>query len=360
MKRLLAIALLALAARPAAGQVADDLRRAIAEYEKTNVEQAKQIFATILASRQVVTTEQRVTAYKYLGAYWALSSLPGARDSANSFFVAAIDYDPFTNLDPNVFAPDEVNAFARARRAIFRVGIQPPEPKALYPTTNADSSTYTFQIVSTRPARMTATIVKLGTQNVEEVVATMNSEGVRPVIWNGLVNNQRADTGLYEFRLDATDAERSGTTPVTERQRFRVDHLHARLEDSIPPFRDVLQGFTDTLRSRYSGARPWKDGAKGAVIASLAGALPFIAMSQYKNMSGWQSHFGIGIALGAVAGGGAAMYATSHRDDARAVAENARRRQLRAQFNAGVAARNADRLQKTILIIRPLTSATGG
>lgn len=74
-------------------------------------------------------------------------------------------------------------------------------------------------------------------------------------------------------------------------------------------------------------------------------------------MSSWTPHLAVGVGLGIVAGSGAMWYATSHRDDARAAAENARRRNLRARFNAGVTARNRARLDKTILIIRPLTAA---
>jgi hypothetical protein len=359
---LAALALLALGARSAAAQsVADQLATAKEAYAKSNVELAKNIFATIIASRQQVTPEQRVTAYKYLGAYWALQSSPGARDSANSFFLAAIDYDPFTDLDRNIFAADEQAAFARARASIFRVGVAPVEPKALDPTsTKPDSSRYTFRIVSTRGARMTVSVVSIADQNRKEILATMgNSDGVRDVVWNGLINNQRADTGLYRVQVEAVDNAKGGSTPVIEQQQFRIDHFVAQLEDTLPSFRDVNFGGTDTLRSRYSSAKPYIDGAKGAFVASLAAAIPYIVISQTqrKAMTGRDTHLGIGISLGAIAGTGAAWYATVHRDDARAARENERRRNAREAFNAGVRARNRARLDKTILIIRPLSSA---
>ena len=360
MKRFASLALLLAAAMPATAQqsVAEQLELAKEAYEKSNTELAKNLFATIIASRQQVTPEQRVTAYKYLGAYWALQSSPGARDSANSFFLAAIDYDPFTDLDRKIFAADEQSAFARARAAIFKVGIQPVEPKAIDPTSaNPDSSRYTFRIVSTRAARMTVTIVNLADPSKQEVMPTIgNGEGVRDVVWNGLVNNVRADTGLYELKLEADDNVRQGTR-VTERQRFRIDHVHAKLEDTLPSFRDVNLGGTDTLRSRYSSAKPYGEGARGLFIASIAVAIPFIAVSQRQDMSQWKSHLGLGVALGVVGGIGGYTYANKHRDDARAVAENTRRRDERARFNAGVVSRNRARLDKTILIIKPLTSA---
>lgn len=360
MKRLAALALLALGTRSAVAQsVADQLATAKEAYAKSNVELAKNIFATIIASRQQVTPEQRVTAYKYLGAYWALQSSPGARDSANSFFLAALDFDPFTDLDRTIFATDELSAFNRARAGIFRVGVQPVEAKALDPTsTKPDSSRYTFRVVSTRGARMTVSVVSIADPNKKEILATMgNSDGVRDVVWNGLINNQLADTGLYRVQLDAVDNTKGGST--TEQQQFRIDHFVAQLEDTLPAFKDVNFGGTDTLRSRYSAGKPYTDGAKGAFVAALAAALPALAFTytQRKEMSSWSSHFGVGISLGAIAGTGAAWYATAHRDDAMAVKENERRRNARAAFNAGVRARNRARLDKTILIIRPLSSA---
>jgi len=353
-----------MAARTAAAQVTP-VAQLVSEgedaYKKSNTELAKNRFASIIASRQQVTPAQRITAYKYLGGYWALQSSTGARDSAASFFAAAIDLDPFTDLDRDIFAADEQAAFARTRANMFRVGIQPVEAKALDPSSaKPDSSTYTFHVVSTRAARMVATIVKLNdAANTQEVIATMsNSEGVRDIVWNGLVNNVRADTGLYEFKLDATDG-RNQAPPATERQRFRVEHFHARLEDTLPSFRDVNLGGTDTLRSRFSSAKPYTDGAKGLFIASLAAGLPIIAFQtdERSGMSSWKSHFAIGISLGAIAGAGAAWYANAHRDDSRASRENTRRRDERARFNAGVVARNRARLDKTILVIRPLSTA---
>jgi hypothetical protein len=351
-----------LSASSAAAQtsVADQLARAIDAYRTSRVEEAKTAFASIIASRQQVTNEQRVTAYKYLGAYWALQSSPGARDSATSFFLAAIDLDPFVELDRNIFAADEQNAFAIAKRATPKIGIAPIEPKSLDPS-NPDSARYIFRIVSTRQARLTATIAKLNDPaNTQEVIATIGQgEGVRDIPWNGLINNARADSGLYEFRLEAEDAARAGTV-TRERQRFLVQHVTARLEDTIPSFRDVNLGGTDTLRSRHSSARPYGEGARGAFIAMVAGAVPLVVLSQRKNMSQWGSHLGVGIALGAIGGIGGYTYASRNLDDARAVAENARRRDARAKFNAEVVARNRARMDKTILVIRPLTAGLGG
>lgn len=348
----------------ARAQIAADIIRGQSEYQKSQMEAAKNTFATIIASRQQVKNEDRVIAYKYLGAYWALQSSPGARDSASSFFRAALDFDPFTDLDRTIFAADEQNAFARAKLEIFKIGLGPIRSKVIDTrSTKPEESIYTFSVVSTHIARTVAEIRKVGNADMKHTFPTItNHDGIREFQWDGLINSQRADTGLYEFVVTANDNIIRATPPAVETQRFRVEHVYSPLEDTLPDFRNVAAGGTDTLRSRYSRALPYTDAAKGLFLGSVAGALPFVAFNRLNRtaMSGWASHWGVGISLGAIAGIGAATYATSHRDDANAARENARRRNLRAQFNADVIARNKARLDKTILVIRPLTSAGTG
>lgn len=364
MRKLAALLVLMVAAGAARAQTttpADALIQAQAAYEKSNYELARTLFSTIISSRLQVTDSQKVVAYTYLGAYWSLQNSAGARDSANSFFWAALDYDPFTDLDRNKFAPDEVAAFGRAKAAIFKIGIKPVEWKALAPTSSVgDSARYNFRIAATHSARAVIEIASLtpGKQDVKQSFPTISLDGVRDIPWDGLINTQRADTGLYVFRVTATDQLPGRTAQtITETQTFRIDHFHAPLEEELPPFKDVTFGGTDTLKSRIPTSRTIADGVKGLFIASAAIALPAIAFSNKSDMSSATSHAMIGASLGILGGGGAALYANRHRDDARAAAENARRRNLRNTFNAGVRARNAARLDKTILIIRPLTAA---
>src|SRR5207247_2292682 len=66
-----------------------------------------------------VTRDQRVDAYKYLGACLAVA---GKRDSAVLYFRAAIERDPFTDLDPSLFTPAQLATFGEARR---RIGLCP-------------------------------------------------------------------------------------------------------------------------------------------------------------------------------------------------------------------------------------------
>src|SRR4051812_6304888 len=101
-----------LSASRAQQAVEADLQKAKDMYAASNIEGARSILTSILTGKAQVSTEQKVTAYKYLGGYWALQNKP---DSASSYFIAALDYDPFATLDPKEFAPDEQAAFARAR-----------------------------------------------------------------------------------------------------------------------------------------------------------------------------------------------------------------------------------------------------
>src|SRR5688572_14735354 len=100
MRRLIAPLLLA---APAAvfgqGSTADQLRRAVDMYNNFNIEGARPILQQIISPSNVmrVEPEERVTAYKYLGASFAVLDKP---DSAAIFFTAALDFDPFTDLDP--------------------------------------------------------------------------------------------------------------------------------------------------------------------------------------------------------------------------------------------------------------------
>jgi hypothetical protein len=348
-----------IAATPARGRaqqaVEADLQRAQAMYAASNVEGARSIFGAILASKSQVTTEQKVTAYKYLGGYWVLQNKP---DSAASYFIAALDYDPFATLDATVFAPDEQAAFARARGKIFKIGIQPVEAAVLDPLSSDPAKrSYTFRVVSTHMAALNVELISLTDsirQGRETFPTISQNDGPRDIPWTGLINTQRADSGLYEFRVSATDLLNRGNPPIRETHKFRIQHVYAPLEDTLPTFVDVNAGGLDTLKSRLSGLVPVSDGVKGMFIAGFAASLPFVALSQHAGMSGWRSHFAAGIALGLTSGVVASWWGATHREDAAAKGENARRTQTRAAYNAGVRVRNQARLNRTILILRPV------
>ena len=115
------------------------LDRAVQLYGDLNVEAARPILLEILSPtyQQKFTTEQKVTALKYLGASYAVLDKP---DSAVTFFLAALDYDPFTDLDPNKFTATELAAFSQAKARIFKVAISPIEPRVLDARSNRGDS----------------------------------------------------------------------------------------------------------------------------------------------------------------------------------------------------------------------------
>jgi hypothetical protein len=356
MKKVVALlALLLVSPRLGRAQVADSIKKAEIAYAASNFELARSLFSSILAGKMQVTTEDRVTAYKYLGGYWALQ---GRADSASGYFVPMLDLDPFASLDQRDFAQDEQNAFNRARLQIFKIGIQPVLAKTVLNPLSTDpkDKTYTFRIASTHMASIEVTLVNLRadqTQGTETFPTISRNDGARDITWNGVINTQLADSGTYELRVVGTDQLKSAP-PYTATLRFKVDRVFAPLETPLPPFADVKTGGTDTLTSRLSGFVPLLDGTKGMFVAGLAAALPFIALSERSRMSGYASHWGAGIALGLTSGTIAAWWGATHRDDTAAKDENARRVAVRARYNADVDARNKDRIAKTILIIRPV------
>src|ERR1041385_9272252 len=78
----------------------------------------------------------------YLGACLALA---GKRDSAVLYFRAAIERDPFTDLDPTQFTPAQLATFAEARRRTLAVAVRPVQPARVDPRT----ARVTFIVVAT-------------------------------------------------------------------------------------------------------------------------------------------------------------------------------------------------------------------
>ena len=109
MRKVLAlVACLATAPTIAGAQsTADLIAQGIKAYEAFNVEGARPLFAQIISPSYLnkVSDEERVTAYKYLGASYAVLA---NTDSAKRFFIAALDFDPFTDLDPAKFSESEI------------------------------------------------------------------------------------------------------------------------------------------------------------------------------------------------------------------------------------------------------------
>ena len=192
MRRLALIAFLATAPSVVAAQTTQDLLdKGIKAYVAFDVEQARPLFEQIISPSNInqVSPLQRVTAYKYLGASYAVLAKP---DSAERFFIAALDFDPFTDLDPTLFAGSELNAFNIAKTKIFRAGMDPLKSRVVNP--RADSTFYQFRIVTTHRASVTLELVSQD-QKIEKSIQQLESR--RKFLESQLINS---DSDTIEAR----------------------------------------------------------------------------------------------------------------------------------------------------------------
>jgi len=131
----------------------DRLERAKALYEQFNIEAARPILLNIISPSyiQQVSAEHKAIAYKYLGASYAVLANP---DSARLFFIGALDFDPFTDLDPTKFAASELASFNLAKSQIFKLAIKPVgTPSLVVPRITGDSSgSYVFRLITLQRA----------------------------------------------------------------------------------------------------------------------------------------------------------------------------------------------------------------
>lgn len=349
MTRLAAALLLMLAAAPplaAQSNTAEMLQRAKRLYGEVEVEQSLAILRQIIspASPYVVSPEQRVEAYKYLGAALALQPGPAKRDSAVTYFRAAIERDPFVDLDAQSFSPGQLSAFGDARDRTFAAAVRPVRGDTLVPGRNQ----ITFQAFTTHRARLRVELHAV--EGARRTLYDGDNDGLREVRWDGLLGDGAlAPPGRYE--LDVIGASRLVLLTDTASAYLDVTQLHPPLEDTLAPFASG-----DLLPEQYPTSVATGDLLKGLGVA--AGALLIQAALP-------STRLGSGNALlsGAVAGAGVVtgVVTFSLRQHNRGIpaniAENARRRAARASANAGIRERNAERLRQTRLVVVP---ATGG
>lgn len=337
----LTLLLLAPVALPAQQSTADQLRRAIALYNNFNIEGARPILENLLSPNYLlsVTPAQRVTALKYLGASYAVLD---RSEQAIQYFAAALDFDPFTSLDPREFSATEQAAFSEAKRRIFKVAIRPVTARII-------DSAYVFRFVTTHRANLTVSIVDTRDPSRREVLFQAENDGLREIPWNGLMRNgDRADSVIYELRAEGLSLLGGGAgLPTVDRQLFRIEHAFAPLEDTLPAFAP-----NELLIEEYQQSATWLDLIKGGTLAAAAIGIPLFALN---NDVPWKAHAGVAATVGAATGGIAFQYRRTHRKIPANVAENERRRAQRNDFNAQVRSRNAARIAETILLICPAT-----
>jgi hypothetical protein len=328
--------------------------QAIALYERFEIEAARPLLQEVLSPNWIlpVSQEQRVTAYKYLGASYAVI---GKADTAINFFFGALSYDAFTDLDRNKFSPQELAAFDVAKSRLFRVGMRPLTAKVVDPkSSDLTQTTYPVRITTTQRAEITITAVLkngAGADSITETVFTGINDGTQTIPWRGTVGGQLAPPGNYEMKISGT-SQQPGREKADQKLEFTLRQSYEPLEDTLPPLTAA-----DTVIDRYNARDPLWDFVKGAALGVAAGTIAKVALDDKKldpaDKGTWNAHWviasGVGIGTGLIS----FSYRRTHLLRPEAVAENAKRRQMRADFNQKVRQRNAERLDKTKLIIVP-------
>jgi hypothetical protein len=345
--RLLPIAALALvlplaAPAPLAAQenTEEMLREAVDLYQDLQVERALALLRQVVSpsSPFEVSRPQRVQAYTYLGASLAIL---GRRDSALVYFRAALERDPFVDLDPTVFTATEREAFAEARRAVFAIGLRPLRAERIDPAREA----FTFTVVTTHAAALDVSTRPVdGTGPI--ALPVPEGEGVRELRWRGLrADGHLAAPGRYALVV-------AGTSPLSGRADsvvawFDLSHDRPPLEDTLPALRP-----DELLPERHPRAAPVRLLARGLGIAG--GALLLGRVVGNPTLGEGHRTFAYGVAgAAAIAGIAASLRLQRNPELPDNIAENRRRTEARARANAEIAARNAERIAATKLVIVP-------
>lgn len=343
-----ALVLVVVAARlPAQTNTAEMLQRAVHLYEQVEIEQALVLLRQIISpsSPFEVSREQRVQAYKYLGAALALEQGQQKRDSAIVYFRAAIERDPFVDLEPQSFSPSQVAAFSDARNRTFAVAVRPLQPDTLDPRT----ASLTFRSLTSHAATLRVEIRSEGV--TRRVLYDGPNDGLRDIPWDGtLSGGDLPPPGRYEMAAIG----RSSILNLADSASVYFDVVldHPPLEDTLPDL-----GPQDLLPEVHPASAPASDLLKGIGVAAAAlliqRALPVTDLGPGRT----------GLS-GAVAGAGALVgvvtyfVGRAHREIPANIAENQRRQAERAASNAATVQRNADVLRQSKLVITPV--AGGG
>lgn len=322
---------------------AELIARAKNFYNNFQVEAARPILLGIISPNylQQVLPSERVEAYKYLGASYALMEKP---DSARIFFAAALDFDPFTDLDVNTFSAVELREFNEAKKTIFKVGVAPIRNRLVNPRN--DSTSYVFRTITTGRGVLNARILSQpDTMRTQIPLYSGSNDGLRNIRWSGTrPNGQFADTGVYVIRVSA---QQTGGQEQTEQEFFRLEHHYEALEDTLPTFRPE-----QLLQERISTVAPYWDLGKGVLAAAASFGLASVALNN--DVKGWSSHMAVAGGAGLLAGSVSFFYRRGNRTIRANADENARRQAQRTAFNDAVRARNQQRLDARFVIITPV------
>jgi len=349
MRRLVWAVVLAVGVAPALaaqGSTAELLGQAHQFYERLEVERALPLLRQIVSPNWSfeVTPDQRVDAYKYLGACLALA---GKRDSAVLYFRAAIERDPFTDLDPSLFTPAQVATFDEARRHTLAVAVRPIQAARVDPRTTRVS----FTVVATHAALVDVKLSAIGAGS-PLVLFQGTMDGVREIAWDGLLANRRlAPPGRYTLAV----AGRSRVTGAADSARVYFDLRHeiAQLEDTLPDLDPRV-----LLPERISAEAARRDVAAGLGVAAAA---LLIAGAANGDLGG-SERGGADVVAATAAVTGVVAFLAHRRQGAipQNVTANARHRAQRDSTNVAIRGRNADRIAATALLVSPAAGEGAG
>jgi len=321
---------------------ADQLRRARELYEGLEFERAMPLLRQVISPQwpHPVSTTERVEAYLYLGAALVLA---GRADSGVAYFRAALQRDPFSELDVQRFTPEQLQAFARARRETFALAARPVTVTRVDPRTQR----VRFTLVATHAARVLAQLRRGDSTAAILLEGTLS--GVQEIAWDGLLaDGYLAPPGRYELVIIGHSSTRGQADSA--RVFFDLRHEVEPLEDTLPAYAPG-----DLLPERRSGWAAVGELAKGLGVAggvlAISGALG-------------SSELGVDRGPAVVVAGTAALTGVvamivraANPVIADNVAANERREAERQAQNETIRARNADRIARTVLVLAPAAGA---
>lgn len=311
-------------------------------YERLEVERALPLLRELLSSARAleVTRAQRVEALKYLGAAHAVM---GQRDSAVSQFRAALDWDPFTDLEPTRFTPGQIAIFAEARRQTFALGVRLVVAMRLDPR----SEVLPFSIVTTHRARLRAELARLG-DSAGVVLWDDASEGFRELRWGGVyLAGRLAPPGRYRLSVigHSTLLDRGDSATVY----FDLARDGPALEDTLPDL--------DSLDLLPEMATPAV--RRGDLLRSLAAAAGVLIIAgglADNRLGGGDTEASI-VAGAAVLTGVTAFVLRRDGRITRNVQANREREEQRRAANEAIRTRNLERIARTALVVAPAVGA---
>jgi len=321
-------------------QTDENLARAISQYQNLQIEQARELLRQLLSpsSPFEVTREQRVTAYLYLGASFVSLNQP---DSAVVYYRAAIERDPFADLDPQTFTEAERQVFSDARQRSFRVGVRPVNATRIDPRTE----TIVFQAITTQDADLRVEINHTRRQLRFPIFEGAN-EGVREISWSGnLPQGGLVPQGTYELIVTGASITSLGRLDSTS-VLFDVRHQFEPLEDTL---RSMLSD--ELLPERLPASLARNELLLGLGIAAASMLIPPALGSAEL---GQPNVLSISMAsLGAATGIFSYVHRRNNPEIAANIAENRRRELARQARNVEIRQSNAEKIAQTRLNITP-------